>query len=268
MRRAEILELLEGEHPRLGRLVAFVLNGFILLSALTIALETLHDLPPLAHRVLRLFEGLVLVVFIAEYLTRLWCAPRPLRYVFSFWGVVDLLACIPAVAVLNADWAAMGVLRVIRLVRLLKILRASRALDRLADALYAVRQDLAVFALLAGIVLYIAAVGIYIFEHEAQPEAFSSIPESFWWAIVSFTTVGYGDSYPITPEGRVFTAAILFIGLGVIAVPAATITSALIEQSRLDRKRKERHEFPRNPTHIHLPRPRHGRGDRNHRPGG
>ncbi|WP_108258071.1 ion transporter [Mangrovicoccus ximenensis] len=266
MTRAEILEALEGEHPRLGRLVAFALNGAIVLSAVAITLETIDDLPPFLREVMAVFEWVILAVFTAEYITRIICAPRPLRYIFSFWGIVDLMACLPAFALLHPQWAALRTLRIVRLFRLLKLLRAAHALDRLIEALSSVKGDLTVFALLAGIVLYIAATGIYIFEHDAQPEAFGSIPESMWWAVVSFTTVGYGDSYPITAGGRLFTSAILFVGLGVIAVPAAVITSALIEQSRQERSRKERHEISQHFRHGHQPRPRHGRGDRGPRP--
>ncbi|WP_172328786.1 ion transporter [Mangrovicoccus sp. HB161399] len=265
MRRAEILSVLEGEHPRLGRIVAFLLNGAIVLSAVAITLESLDDLPPVFDGAMQIFEWFILAVFTTEYIIRIICAPRPLHYIFSFWGIVDLMACLPAFAMLSPEWAALRSLRVVRLFRLLKLLRAAHALDRLTDALASVKGDLTVFALLAGIVLYIAAVGIYIFEHDAQPEAFGSIPESMWWAVVSFTTVGYGDSYPITAGGRIFTSAILFVGLGVIAVPAAVITSALIEQSRQDRSRKERHEISQHFRHGHQPRPRHGRGDRSPR---
>ncbi|WP_138468284.1 ion transporter [Poseidonocella sp. HB161398] len=265
MRRDEILDVLEGTHPRLGRFVAFALNGAILFSAVAITLETIDTLPPLLRETMRVFEWVVLAIFTAEYVTRLVCAPHPLRYALSFWGIVDLMSCLPALAVLHPQWAALRSLRIVRLFRLLKLLRAAHALDRLSGALGSVKGDLAVFALIAGIVLYIAAVGIYIFEHEAQPEAFGSIPESFWWAIVSFTTVGYGDSYPITVGGRIFTSAILFVGLGVIAVPAAVITSALIEQSRQDRSRKERHEISQHSRHTRQPRPRHGRSDRSPR---
>ncbi|MBE3636623.1 ion transporter [Mangrovicoccus algicola] len=262
MRRSQILEALEGDHPRLGRAVAFALNGAILLSAAAITLETVEGLPPWLRALMRDLEWLILAIFTAEYLIRLFCAPRPLRYGFSFWGLVDLMACLPALAVLNPQWAALRTLRIVRLFRLMKLLRAAHALDRLSGALASVRGDLAVFALLAAIVLYIAGTGIYILEHEAQPEAFGSIPASLWWAVVSFTTVGYGDAYPITAGGRIFTSAVLFVGLGVIAVPAAVITSALIDQSRHHHSRKEPHDIPYHLRNRNGARPRHGRSDR------
>lgn len=260
MTRAEILKAMDGDHPQVGRWISIGLNLFILISALCIALETVDVLPEWALRGLGFFERVILIVFTAEYLTRLICAPRPLRYAFSFWGIVDLLACLPILAVVHAKWAAVRVLRLARLMRLLKLMRSSQALAKLAQVLHSVKSDLMVFAFLAALILYIAAVGIYIFEHDAQPDVFGSIPESFWWAIVSFTTVGYGDAYPITAGGRIFTAGILFIGLGVIAVPAAVITSALIEQSRHERERKERHDASQIRSHHRHTRPRHGRG--------
>jgi len=229
LNRSDIIDLLDGTHEAFGRRVALILHGIIILSAFAIALETLRDLPAGLRLALQYFEFFVLAVFVAEYLLRLTCSERPLRYAFSLWGIVDLLACLPALALLQPQWQAVRTLRLIRLVRLLKLFRSSSALDRLTRAFLEVRGELAVFLILASLVLYVSAVGIYIFEHDAQPEAFSSIPKSLWWAVASFTTVGYGDLYPITTGGRIFTAFVLFIGLGVVAVPAAIVTTALLE---------------------------------------
>ncbi|PWR01311.1 ion transporter [Meridianimarinicoccus roseus] len=239
MHRSEIPQILDGTHPRAGRGIALAHQALIFLSGLAISLETVPDLPGWAERGLYLFEFAVLLVFAAEYLTRLVCAPQPLRYALSFWGIVDLLAVLPLLSYVSPQLAAVRSLRLLRLVRLLKLLHTNRALMRLEIALRQTRGELAVFAFLALIILYIAAVGIYIFEHDAQPEAFSSIPMALWWAVVSFTTVGYGDIYPITAEGRMFTTALLFIGLGVIAVPTALITSALIHTDVAQQVEKE-----------------------------
>lgn len=235
MRRTEIVEIIDGTHPTAGSGIALAHQGLIIASAVAIALETLPNLAGWALAGLKGFEIAVLALFSLEYLIRLVCSPRPLRYAFSFWGIVDLVACLPFLLLLSPEWAAMRTLRLLRLFRVLKLLHTNRALQRLEKALHDNRGELGVFALLAFIILYIAGVGIYIFEHEAQPEAFSSIPISLWWAVVSFTTVGYGDIYPITAEGRIFTTAILFIGLGVIAVPTAIITSALINSELVEK---------------------------------
>ena len=229
MTRSDALHILDGTDPRHGRHVALALNALILLSAVAIAIETMPGLSPGLHRTLRVIEGAILLVFVAEYLTRVICAPRPLHYVFSFWGLVDLLAVLPALVLLQPQWATIRVLRLIRLVRLLKLVRSSRALDRMGRAMRSVQGELTVLGVMAAMVLYVAAVGIYIFENPVQPQVFSSIPKSLWWAVASLTTVGYGDMVPLTVGGRIFTTLVLFVGLGIVAGPAAIITTALLE---------------------------------------
>ena len=241
MTRREVIEILDGHHGRIGRKVALFLHGLILLSALAIALETVDTLPAKILNALFWFEVFVLGVFVVEYLLRLTCSAQPLRYAFSFWGIIDLLACLPALALIQAEWQVVRTIRLIRLVRLLKLFRTTTAFDRLTRAFVEVRGELIIFGILASLVLYVSAVGIYLFEHEAQPEAFSSIPISLWWAVASFTTVGYGDLVPITTGGRIFTTFVLFIGLGVVAVPAAIVTAALLETQSVPKPLKKKH---------------------------
>ncbi|MCP5038897.1 MAG: ion transporter [Rhodobacteraceae bacterium] len=246
MNRTDITPILDGTHEAYGNGVAWTMNLLIILSAIAIAMETEPSLPAAMHLWLKRFEILLLGIFTLEYLLRLFAADRPLRYALSFWGLVDLLTILPAIAFLTPEWQAVRVLRLIRLVRLLKLFRSSRALDRLAIAFQDVRGELMVFGVTSGLVLYVAAVGIYLFEHEAQPAAFSSIPMSLWWAVASFTTVGYGDLIPITAGGRVFTTFVLFIGLGIIAVPAAIVTTALLEaETNIGKKKKKKSKKPK-----------------------
>ncbi len=235
MTKAEIIALLDGTHDRHGGLVAHAIHTLIVLSAIAIALETEPTVPPTLHRLLYGFEVFVVGVFAAEYTLRLLATKHPLRYAVSFWGIVDLLAFLPAIALLTPEWQ---VVRALRLVRLFKLFRASQSLDRLVEAMRQVRGELFVFGVISALMLYVSAVGIYLFEHEAQPEVFTSILTSLWWALASFTTVGYGDMVPITPGGRLFTAIVLFIGLGIIAVPAAIVTTALLEAETNIRKRR------------------------------
>ncbi|HHI71039.1 MAG TPA: ion transporter [Rhodobacteraceae bacterium] len=245
MTRRDVIEILDGHHGQVGRTVAFTLHALILLSALAISLETVDSFPPGIHNALYYFEIFILTVFVCEYILRLICSERPLRYVFSFWGIIDLLACLPALLLIQEEWQAIRTLRLIRLVRLFKLFRTSLAFDRLTRAFSDVKGELVIFAIIAGLVLYVSAVGIYLFEHDAQPENFSSIPISLWWAVASLTTVGYGDLVPITTGGRIFTTFVLFIGLGVVAVPAAIVTAALLEtqapSKRVKKKKKKKH---------------------------
>lgn len=229
MTRSDILHILDGTDARYGRQVAVALNILILISSFAIAVETMPGLHPGLYRALNLLENAILVIFIAEYLARLICAPKPLRYVFSFWGLVDLLAILPALVLLQPEWTSIRTFRLVRLVRLLKLFRTSIALDRMSRAVQSVRGELTILGVMAAMVLYVAAVGIYIFEHPVQPEIFTSIPKALWWAVASLTTVGYGDMVPITVGGRIFTTLVLFVGLGIVAGPAAIITTALLE---------------------------------------
>lgn len=235
MTRSEIIELLDGTHPRHGARVAYAIHVLIMLSAVAIAIETEPKVPLALQRFFYNFEVVLVGVFSAEYVLRLLATRHPLRYVFSVWGIIDLLSILPAIALLTPEWQAV---RALRLVRLLKLFRSSHALHRLAIALSEVKGELMVFGVIAGLLLYVSAVGIYLFEHDAQPEVFSSIITSLWWAVASFTTVGYGDMVPITPLGRLFTAFVLFIGLGIVAVPAAIVTTALLQAETNLRKRK------------------------------
>lgn len=240
MSRHEIIEILDGYHPKVGSGVAWAMNALIILSAIAIALETEPTLPQTLRKGLFNFEVVLLAVFTLEYLLRLTCSPRPLKYAFSFWGLVDFLTIVPAIALLTPQWQVVRAFRLIRLVRLLKLFRTSRALTRLVFAFQEVKGELMIFAVTSGLMLYVASVGIFIFEHDAQPEVFTSIPVSLWWAVASFTTVGYGDMVPVTMGGRIFTTLVLFTGLGIIAVPSAIITTALLEaETNLQKRDKE-----------------------------
>lgn len=108
-------------------------------------------------------------------------------------------------------------------------------MNRFGKALALAREEAVLFLLVTGILLYLSAVGIYYFEHQAQPENFKSIPHSLWWAVATLTTVGYGDVYPITVGGKLFTFVMLMIGLGIVAVPAGLVASAM-SQVRDDEK--------------------------------
>jgi len=228
MDRAALLSLLDGTHPRFGRKLAFAIQALIILSGLIIALETVEGLPNWTTAAFIGLETMILAAFAAEYIARVLCTPRPLSYIFSFWGLVDLLAFLPALTLMQPQWAAIRVFRLLRLVRLLKLFRTSRALDRFNQAFRDMRGELGVFLALAAMTLYVASVGIFIFEHPAQPDVFTSIPKSLWWAIATFSTVGYGDMVPVTLGGRVFTSLILVLGLGIVAVPVAIVTTALV----------------------------------------
>ncbi|MFN3413092.1 MAG: ion transporter, partial [Thermoanaerobaculum sp.] len=162
-----------------------------------------------------------------EYLLRVLVAEKKTRYVFSFFGLVDLIAIAPFYLSTGLDLRALRAVRFLRVFRLLKLARYGQAMDRMRRAFLLVREELVLFLVAALIFLYISAVGIYFFEHEAQPERFASVFDGLWWAAVTLSTVGYGDVYPVTLGGRFFTVCILLVGLGIVAVPTGLFASAL-----------------------------------------
>ena len=227
-RQRRIQAVLDGQDDHFGRTVALSLHALILVTAVAFAVTTLPDLSEPTRTFLIGFEHLAVFVFLLEYGLRVFAAPNPWRYVLSFWGLVDLLAWAPALLFSTSGAATLRLLRLMQLMRMLKIIRYSRALRRLGRAFHSVQAELLLFYFMALFLAYFAAVGIYFFEHEVQPEVFSSIPASLWWAMVTLTTVGYGDAIPLTLGGKIFTSFIMLMGMGVFAVPAGVITSALI----------------------------------------
>lgn len=237
--RASIHAVLDGTDTRYGRAYGLFTNAVIVLAVITYAASTMPDLTPQVRQMLAWIETAVIAVFAADYMARLTTSPRPLGYAFSFWGVVDLVAFLPALLVAGADLSSARMLRLIQLARLLKLMRLAQALDHIAGALTDIREQLLVFLVLTMIVLFLAAVGIYQFEHAAQPDVFASVPHALWWAVATLSTVGYGDIYPITPGGRIFTGLVLLIGLAVIAVPTGLISAALVSKSREDKAKAD-----------------------------
>lgn len=199
----------------------------ILYSVLSFSLETIPDLPSALVTFLHYSEFVVVLVFTLEYATRIYKAQHPLRFVFSFYGIIDLLAILPFYLMLAIDLRALRLFRLLRLARLLKLTRYSNAIRRFSQALYSVKEELVIFSFASLIILFLASVGIYHFEHAAQPEVFTTLFDCMWWAAATLTTVGYGDIYPVTVGGKLFTFLVLMLGLGMIAVPTGIIATAL-----------------------------------------
>ena len=158
---------------------------------------------------------------------------------FSFYGLIDLASILPFYVARGVDLRAIRAFRLLRLLRLLKLVRYSRALERFRRAFHDIRAELTLFLATCTIVVYLSSVGIYYFESRVQPETFGSVFHSMWWAIATLTTVGYGDVYPITAGGKVFTALILIVGLGVVAIPSGLVASSLTEVFREEHAQEE-----------------------------
>jgi voltage-gated potassium channel len=227
MIRRFLRSIIEDPTTRAGRLFDYSIQALILLSLIAYSLETLPDNSPELTAVLEMIELVCIVVFSAEYLLRIYVAKNPFRYIFSFFGIIDLLAILPFYLVKALDLRSLRVFRVFRLFRILKLVRYNKALKRFGVAAQIVKEEIVLFLMVAIIMIFLVASGIYFFENQAQPETFKSIFHSLWWAVVTLTTVGYGDVYPITVGGKIFTFFVLIVGVGIVTIPAGLVATAL-----------------------------------------
>lgn len=230
----QIRRLLEESDTRGGMVVDIIIQSLIIVSLITFTMETLPDLTPKHRELLYVIEVVTVLIFSVEYIARICVAENRLRFVTSFFGIFDLLAILPFYFSLGIDLRAARAFRLLRLFRIFKLARYSRAMQRLHVAFQIAKEELILFSCAAAIVLFLSATGIYYFENKAQPDVFSSIFHSFWWAICTLTTVGYGDVYPVTPGGRFFTLVVLVVGLGIVSVPAGLVSSSLSKARQME----------------------------------
>ena len=226
-------------------------NAFLVFLIIVAVVEAVLDTEPMIsrgrERLLDTVELVLGLVFLAEYAARVWVAvenplyaryrfPR-LRYMISPIAIIDLLAVLPAlVAFDTGPTLLLRFFRVLRMLRLAKLGRTSRAWHHIRDALYERRHEFGLIFGMLMITVLISASMLYLAEADAQPDKFGSIPRALWWAIVTLTTVGYGDVYPVTALGRFFAGVIAITGVTLIALPtglfAASFTEAMDRQKR------------------------------------
>ncbi len=226
--------IIENNDTKRGRVFDLIIQALIVLSLVTFSIETLPNLSDASRHWLRQIEIATVAIFTIEYTLRLIVADRKLGFIFSFFGIVDLLSILPFYIASGVDLRSIRAFRLLRLFRAFKIVRYSKAIRRFHRALLIAREELVLYLLVTLLLLYFAAVGIYYFERDAQPETFSSVFHSLWWAVTTLTTVGYGDVYPVTTGGRIFTFFVLLIALGIVSVPAGLVASALSKAREMD----------------------------------
>lgn len=223
------------------RALNLFLLTLILVNVAAVVLETVPVLRAAHQRTFDLIEVFSVAVFTAEYLLRLWSCPEDsrfrgpggrLRFVVSPLALIDLAAIVPAYipGEVFVDLRFARLVRLVRLLRVLKIARYSSTVRTFARVAASKGPDLAVIVVFLCVMLLMAASAMYFLEHHAQPEVFSSIPAAMWWAIVTLTTVGYGDVVPVTALGRVLGALIALIGIGFFALPAGLLAAAFAEE--------------------------------------
>ncbi len=210
----------------------------ICISSFLLVLVTEPTIKKEFGKIFKFEEVIVSLIFLGEYFYRILKAKSKFKYIFSFLGIIDLLSFLPFyIGLLNIF--NYNTILLLQLSRLLKLIRYFHGFKLLGDVLKEEAESLMVAIAVMFIIVIFASVGIYIFEHNVQPETFGSVPRAMWWAIVTLTTVGYGDVTPVTPQGKIFATFITIAGVGLVSLPAGIIASGFTEQLRLRREKFE-----------------------------
>lgn len=222
----------------------------IVLSVAVVMLESVAGIRARHGTLLRTLEWGMTLLFAAEYVMRLAIVQRPHRYALSFYGLVDLLALLPTIASLLVPGAqSLLAVRMLRLLRVFRILKLGRYLDEastLRTALWASRRKIAVFVMF--VFTLVVVLGALMYLVEGGKGGFTSIPRSVYWAVVTLTTVGYGDISPVTPLGQFVATIIMLLGYGILAVPTGIVT---VEMANAARPPPSPETCPRHPSIVH-----------------
>ncbi len=213
----------------------------IALNVMVVILESVSGIQQRAERLFFLFELTSVAVFSLEYVARLWaCVEDPkhwksisgrVRYALKGMVLIDLLAILPFfLPMLGVDLRSLRALRLMRIFRVLKVGRYYSSFSLIKRVVAGKKEELVLTTAIMGLLLIIASSVLYFCENQAQPDKFSSIPATMWWAIATLTTVGYGDVYPITIAGKVFGAIIAVLGVGMFALPTGILGAGFVDE--------------------------------------
>jgi voltage-gated potassium channel len=234
--RAALHEVIFEADTYAGKLFDILLIVCILISILATMADSIAPVHAGHGTALRRLEWLFTILFTIEYILRLLAVRRPVLYAKSFYGVVDLLGFLPTyISLLIPGSRFLRVIRVLRILRIFRILHLPRyvsAADLLWQALVSSRRKITVF--LFTVLALVVILGSLMYMIEGEENGFTSIPQSIYWAIVTLTTVGYGDLSPNTPLGKVLASIIMIVGYGIIAVPTGIVTAEMVQASRGD----------------------------------
>lgn len=228
-----LYEIIFEADTRSGKIFDILLLIIILISIALVMLESVPAISNNYQNLLRIAEWFITVIFTIEYIFRILIVKKPFRYIFSFYGIIDLLSVLPTyiglVLVGSHSLVVIRVLRLLRVFRILKLTRYTQASQTLAKAIWASRQKISVFIFF--VITLVIIVGTVMYIIEGPEHGFTSIPRGIYWAIVTLTTVGYGDISPVTPAGQFFASVVMIMGYAIIAVPTGIVTAEIINPS-------------------------------------
>ena len=227
--------IFESDTPK-GKLFDVFLIGFIIASVLVVILESVVTFSDRFKLILKVLEYVFTAFFTFEYLVRIYCSPKPKKYIFSFFGIVDLLATLPLY--LGFFFRGARYLLIIRTFRLIRVFRVFKLFNFLEEGnllLVSLRlSSRKIFVFFFFVLILVTSIGTIMFMVEGtQPDTqFNNIPNCIYWAIVTMTTVGYGDITPVTPVGRFISACVMLIGYTIIAVPTGIVSATMMKEHR------------------------------------
>ena len=222
--------------------VSYFIFGMIVINIFALFLESYKSIYTENKSAFYYIELISIIIFSIEYLLRVWTAPLAhpkvsptkarVKYISSFMGLVDLIAIVPFYLpfFFKIDLRIVRVLRLFRLLRILKLTRYHSSINLIKTVVSKTKSDILSTLFIVLILLILSSTLMYYIENEAQPEQFTNIGQSFWWAIATLTTVGYGDIYPVTGLGKILSSVIALLGIGIVALPTGIISSAYIQE--------------------------------------
>jgi len=228
--RSRLHRIVFGVETRAGRLFDILLLWIILLSVAIVVFESIPEFGNQYSAAFIYVEWIFTILFTIEFVLRLWISPKPLAYLFSFWGVIDLMSILPTyltmIGIGTHYTLVVRIFRLLRVFRVFKLVRFNREAASLANALRTSLYKISIFFMF--ILSIVILLGTLMYVIEGSEHGFTSIPQSIYWAIITVTTVGYGDIVPGTVIGKLIASAAMIIGYAIIAVPTGIVTSQMM----------------------------------------
>jgi voltage-gated potassium channel len=250
--KQKIYNILEKEGSRGNVIFEYFIVSLIILNVIAIALDTIREVGPLLKFALSIFEAFSIVIFSIEYILRIYISDLShpastrfrsrLRFIFSFFGLIDLAAILPFYLpfLIRADMRFLRILRLLRFFRIFKLSRYNSTLQLIWDVIKEKKSEFIMTFFISSLMLLVSAFLIYYTEGPAQPDKFPNIFYSLWWAVGTLTPLGYGAVEPVTTAGKVISAIVAIIGIGLIALPTGILSAGFIDRISRDQKEKEK----------------------------
>jgi len=250
--KSNLHEIIYEADTKEGKLFDVILIITIVISIILVTLESVESIDKKYHNFLNISEWIITILFTIEYILRIITIKKPKTYIFSFYGIIDFLATIPKYLSLifigSHAFIALRALRLLRVFRILKLARYLGASKTLMTALKASRIKISVF--LFSVIVLTIILGTIMYIVEGPQNGFTSIPRSMYWAIVTLTTVGYGDIAPHTPLGQFIASFVMILGYGIIAVPTGIVTSEMTKVDNTNQNNTQHCPYCSSENHV------------------